>query len=82
MKHIKFTKSKVYYYNGKIKVERLRPSYRSNKNKLSIIKNKVSNIVKLYYYTMKIKYKIKLLFKLKEKYKVYVNTSENVLNSI
>ena len=82
MKHIKFTKSKVYYYNGKIKVERLRPSYRSNKNKLSIIKNKVSNIEKLYYYTMKIKYKIKLLFKLKEKYKVYVNTSENVLNSI
>ena len=82
MKHIKFTKSKVYYYNGIIKSERLRPSYRANKKKLSIINSKTSNIVILYYYLMKIKYNIKLLLIPKEKYRVYANTSQNVLNSI
>ena len=82
MKSIRFAKSKVYYYNGITKNERLRPSYRANKKRLSIINKKVSDIVILYHYVIKIKNKIKMIFSLKEKYRVYANTSQNVLDSI
>ena len=82
MKHIKFTKSNVYYYNGIKKTERLRPAYRAFKKEPSIINNKVPDIVILYKYVIIIINKIKMIFRSKPKYKVYVNTSQNALNSI